>query len=191
MKTDPLENFIRQNRAAFDTEVPPLTLDFPEPVQPKPRKIRMYPRLLLQAAAAILIFAMAWVGNDLYHKRYNTGSSSAEQQDALSSAMLPEKLREADVYYSGIIEQKKQEVFRLASANPEVKKDLTVELAELDKSFRELKADLKDNTDNQEVIEAMITNYQLKLRILEDILQVLKSKPSPKKHLHETNQIQL
>ncbi len=190
MKTDPLEEFIRQNRTAFDTEQPPMFSGFAEPSQPVSRKIHMFPRILLQAAAAILIFVMAWMGNDLYHKRFVKPASSSHDQEALS-AQLPEKLRDAEVYYNGIIEQKKQEVFHLASSNPEVKKDLTLELAELDKSFRELKADLKDNTDNQEVIEAMITNYQLKLRILEDILQVLKTKPSPKKHLHETNQIQL
>jgi len=38
----------------------------------------------------------------------------------------------------------------------------------------------------------MIGTYQLKLRILEDMLNMLKtSKSTSKKQLHETNQIQL
>jgi hypothetical protein len=33
---------------------------------------------------------------------------------------------------------------------------------------------LKDNVDNQDVIEALINNYRIKIQILEDMLIVLK-----------------
>lgn len=191
MKTDPLEEFIRQNRNAFDREVaPPSLWEKPEPAPQKRILLRGYTRYILQAAAAVLIFVMAWTTNDLYRSRQHK-TNPAENQE-MQSAELPAKLQEAENYYSGLIENKKQELFRLTSTAPDVKKDINMEMEELDKTFRELKADLNDNADNQEVIEAMIGTYQLKLRILEDMLHMLKtSKSNPKKQLNETNQIQL
>ena len=57
--------------------------------------------------------------------------------------------------------------------------DLNYDMVELDKVFEELKNDLKDNSDNEEVIEAMIQNYRFKLQMLEEILlQLNKSKNS-------------
>ena len=47
------------------------------------------------------------------------------------------------------------------------------DLAVMDQAFAELKADLRDNVDNEEVIAAMMENYQLKLQILEEILNEL------------------
>ena len=39
----------------------------------------------------------------------------------------------------------------------------------------ELKDDLNDNADNDEVIQAMIQNYRIKLEILEEMLNQIKS----------------
>lgn len=48
---------------------------------------------------------------------------------------------------------------------------LIADLASIDQSFADLKSDLRDNVDNAEVVEAMMDNYRLKLRILERILE--------------------
>jgi len=47
------------------------------------------------------------------------------------------------------------------------------DLEAMDQAFAELKADLNDNVDNEEVVAAMMENYQLKLQILEEILKEL------------------
>jgi hypothetical protein len=47
-------------------------------------------------------------------------------------------------------------------------------MAHLDSIRTDLKKDLKDNVANQEVIEAMIQNYRIKLQLLEDMLNLLK-----------------
>ena len=46
----------------------------------------------------------------------------------------------------------------------------------LDNAYSELKSDLADGVDNEEVINAMISNYQIKLDILERILIEIKEK---------------
>jgi 3-hydroxyacyl-CoA dehydrogenase len=47
-------------------------------------------------------------------------------------------------------------------------------MSELDSLYSALKADLKDNVANQEVIEAIIENYRLRIAILEELLAELK-----------------
>ena len=79
------------------------------------------------------------------------------------------ELAEASEYYTSEIN------YRLAAAR-ELVDDQSVfeDLDELDRAFAELKNDLKDNADNEEVVIAMMENYQLKLKILDRILKELR-----------------
>ncbi len=47
------------------------------------------------------------------------------------------------------------------------------DLNAMDEAFAELRSDLSENVDNEEVVMAMMENYQLKLQILERILSEL------------------
>lgn len=77
------------------------------------------------------------------------------------------ELVEAQEYYGTMIDHKIQQIKR---SQPEMDPAIYEDIEALDKAFRELKEDLKDNADNEEVINAMIYNYKLKLEILEKIL---------------------
>ena len=48
------------------------------------------------------------------------------------------------------------------------------DLNQLDSLYTELKSDLRDNIANQEVIDAMIQNYRLRISILEELLSEIK-----------------
>jgi len=50
----------------------------------------------------------------------------------------------------------------------------------LDEAFRDLKKDLKENVDNEEVVSAMIKNYKIKIEVLERILNQIENKESKK-----------
>jgi hypothetical protein len=102
------------------------------------------------------------------------------------------ELIEAEAYYTSQIDMRKEEVFRLTASNPEVRHEINNEMIDLDRVYTELKEDLKDNADNEEVIEAMIQNYRLKLDILEEMLVRLKqSNESQKEESHEDTPIAL
>lgn len=85
-----------------------------------------------------------------------------------STSQPSDELAELEMYYNGQINQKITLVKGHLN-DDRILQDLTA----MDQAFAELKADLKDNVDNQEVIAAMMENYQLKLRILEEILKEL------------------
>lgn len=86
---------------------------------------------------------------------------------------IPE-LKEAEMYYNGLINSKLEEVKPLLVNHPQVKLDLETDLSELDSIYNDLRLDLKDNVANQEVIEAMIDNYRIRIQILEEMMQFLK-----------------
>ena len=80
-----------------------------------------------------------------------------------------------------------REATPLLTKNPEIKKELNIDLSQLDSICSDLKKDLKDNVSNQEVVEALIQNYRIKIRLLEDMLTILKENENnpEKKKSHE------
>lgn len=181
MKTDKLEKFVIENRDQFDTMEPsPGLWEKIKPSETKTIDIN-WTRMLVRAAAVVVIFVSSYIFFDYI------GNKNQEPVIAQAEANDPEDIRnyqelmEAEYYYTSLIEQRKEEFIQLSANNAPLRKEITVELTELDKIFRELKEDLKDNADNEEVVVAMIQNYRLKLEILEDILLQLKPANENKK----------
>ena len=82
-------------------------------------------------------------------------------------------LSEIETYYQSEIN------YRIALVKSQLDDHRILEdLEAMDQAFRELKTDLKDNVDNEEVVTAMLENYRLKLRILEEILGELEKENS-------------
>jgi len=75
------------------------------------------------------------------------------------------QLSELEKFYEGEIDQKVT-LIKHQIGDDQILQDLN----EMDQVFAELKTDLEENVDNEEVITAMMENYRLKLQILEEIL---------------------
>ena len=56
------------------------------------------------------------------------------------------------------------------------------DLDEMDRAFAEVKEDLRDDAANEEVIEAMMNHYRLKLNILEKMLDEIKEEDETNKN---------
>jgi hypothetical protein len=122
----------------------------------------------------IAVFAAAWFLNDLTDKQRQPQMAGENQVPGDQQPQLVRDLMEADLYYTSQINMKRDELFTLAGNQPEVMQDIDTELNDLDKVFQELKEDLNDNAANEEILEAMIQNYRLKLQILEDMLYMIR-----------------
>lgn len=81
---------------------------------------------------------------------------------------LPVELVETQNYYQQQIDQKVALVKSISGSE-----ELIADLERMDAVFEELQGDLKDDVHNEAVVTAMIDNYRLKLRILEEILEEL------------------
>lgn len=94
-------------------------------------------------------------------------------EDQTEELVVDAELTEVENYYQDQINVKVSQISAIEK-DEDIFKDLKV----LDQAFVELKEDLKDNADNEEVINAMIATYKVKLEVLERILEELEEKKS-------------
>jgi len=180
--SDRLEDFIKNKRQDFDLYEPG-----PEVWEGLEKKIdqRKHFRLpgkqvIWQAAAVVFLFGGSLLVHEWIHR-----SETRVATTQPCNISIPE-VEEAEVYYSGLVNNKMQQLQSQLKDHPELTNDLKKDLNELDSVYLSLKSDLADNAANKEIIEAMIQNYRLKLEILEDLLQqVKKEKKNEKKTTHK------
>ena len=180
---DELEAFVRKNREAFDPLEPDPELwkrIIPEE-RAKPSKSAArpwYATVPFRAAAAVLVLAAA----TLFYTKLDSGNPQVAEAiqpveqpaestpaDEALEGLIPELL-EAEAFYAHQVEEK---LVELKATNPAMEEEIRYDLAELDRAYVELKQDLNEDLANREIVEAMIQNYRLKLKVLESILQQL------------------
>lgn len=190
MKPDKLEQFILENRNEFDDQVPSPGNWEKIAANIKPvRKINWTARLV-RVAAAVVIFVSTYIFIDYNFNKGDQGQGYAQVEEIDIYENFP-VLIEARAYYSSQISNMEDEVYRLAGDDTHIREEINLEFEELDEVFEELKSDLKDNAANEEVIEAMIQNYRIKLQILEEILNQLKNADDYNYQDHEDKKVLL
>jgi len=190
MKTDKLEKFVIDNRDEFDDLEPnPAIWDKIQKKQPRTVKLN-WKKALVRVAAVVVIFVTSYYFHDFMDNR-NSDKNLVTETTSTEGVEQYQELIEAEVYYTSMIDSKKEEIFMLAASNPQLREDINNELVDLDEDFRSLKEDLEDNADNEEVIVAMIQNYRLKLRILEETLIQLQQTNNENSKNNEDNKVLL
>lgn len=157
---DRLEEFIKKNKDQFDqAEAPDFNWDQIKTPKKKETKVRRLPMLALAASLSLLI------GIFFFATRTQTNQSSFAQTE------LGEELPELKAYYSSQVANKFEELKRY-NADPDVENDMK----QMDSFLQELEEELKDvpASKRDEVIEAMIQNYQYKLLMLDRVLDKIK-----------------
>lgn len=155
---DRLENFIRKHRDDLDILVPSQRVW--KNIDKRSAKKRIYYYI---SAAAILILIM---GSALIIFRNNENRLHLNETD--------QQLKETELYYNNLINSLYDEAEPMLTGYPELNNELTSDFVRIDSLCIEIKKDLKDNVANQEVITALIQNYRIKIRILEEMLMLLK-----------------
>jgi hypothetical protein len=166
---DKLKKFITEHREEFD---------FREPDPGVWKKVRADIRVkyeigwrvvLTRAAAVVLIFAASYGVNEWMHHKRDPSIADNKVGKAAAGNTIP-GLQEAEAYYTSLVNQKMDELKPIMANCPSLREELDFDMSELDSVYVSLKADLRDNMANQEVVEAIIENYRLKISILEDLL---------------------
>lgn len=170
---DRLESFIEENKDQFDLYQPSDRVW--EKLNKRrhisvftTKKLKFY---IVRAAAVMLIFVASYAFHE--YMDYRELAKNESPETSLYKA-VPE-LKEAAYYYNHMVSDRMQELRPYFSKIPGLESDIRIDLDELDTILSSLKKDLKDNAANDQVIEAMIQNYQIKLQILEDLLTELKN----------------
>lgn len=176
MNKDHLEEFVRKNRAAFDSEEPSPDLwskiegDLGSPAS---RRILPWRSYLWRAAAVVLIAGAAWTANDLTDRGDRTDPVLTAEDMMPQENPEAQELLEAEVYYASQVDSRIAEVEASLKDNPELIMELRKEFTELDSAYASLKKDLNDNMAPEQIIEAMMQNHRIKAGILAEILKQL------------------
>ena len=170
---DPLEQFISENHDSFDSFEPSESIW--ENIETPRRTIKInFVKSFSQVAAVGLIFVASYFFWEWQHNR-NSGNNSSVVTLEQAFPELPE----AEVYYSSQVSNKLQQIKKIAETQPEIIAEIMTDFNELDSIYGDLRNDLNDNAANEEIIDAMIENYRIKLEILEDLLIQFQQKNTP------------
>jgi hypothetical protein len=172
---DKLEQFINENREAFDVFEPNPDLwkgiikedQATLPVVKSKKAIYYFYRI----AAVLLIAVLSVLAYEKFIK--NTKEEIIAQNEQIKVDPEIVELLEAEAYYKNEVGTKINELNHFSAQFPKVKTDVMNDLAELDSAYTQLKVELGKNIYKKEVIESMMENYRLKLSILEDVLTQL------------------
>jgi hypothetical protein len=225
--SSPLENFIHENRPAFDAEAPDARVwekisGRMDPEESKKQSVvRSFPiRRWLSVAAAVLVLGLISI---LYFSRsvkvsqtsiadtkpgkiepsahpapaakiidspasvvkveqdHPEKSIPAEQQPDPAN---PEENKEM-YYYAKLIELKHEELKTLEKDEPLLYRQFSGDVQKLDSVYHSLKTQLPNNSNREQVIEAMISNLQLQIGLLNKQLDIIKQIKHSKKSAYE------
>ena len=167
---DELEKFILKNRDNLDRYSPSGKIWKGIKSGLKRRKISS--TIWLSSAAMILII----LGTSVIFYKLDRMSIFLRKDNIDNSVLLKTNPHfiETEIYYNNQIKELYNEAMPLLTSDPDLEKELDYDLSRLDTICSEIKKDLKDNVSNQEVIEALINNYRIKIRLLNDMLDLLK-----------------
>jgi len=167
MKKDPIDNLFDTLHGTFDTEVPLeghenrflVKLNNLEQVKTLPVKKNNSFKYLSIAATLILLCSLSMVW-------FQSTPTINEQVVEIS----PE-ISKTEFYFANLIEE---EVNKLQSeSTPETKQiiaDTMLQLTKLEKNYKSLENDLINGGNSKFILSAMITNFQTRIDLLEDVL---------------------
>lgn len=158
----------RQEWDQFDADLEGLWGNIETQLDKQEKKIGVFTsKLWMKIAASVtLLFTMGWMAAAYINSNHNT-------QDLYALRDISPELAETEYYYANQISEKLE---MIQTSNAGVDQLVQESLSLLDSAYSELQQDLKDNADSEEVIDAMIQNYRIKLQVLEKILNEIRTK---------------
>ncbi|MFO7940069.1 MAG: hypothetical protein R6U66_10005 [Bacteroidales bacterium] len=180
-----LRKNIQQNRGLFDTEEPSdghMERFAQKLAQTHKRRSRFSFGYLLKAAAITLLLVLSglWVYE---HTPY---SEPAVKLTSLGD--ISPEYREVEQYYVTTVNNKYNEIRQFDFQDEAQQKMLLEELKAMDAIYDELQQDLQANPGDERVIHAMIQHYQIKVKVMNQIitqLQTARQVKTEKNNNHE------
>lgn len=99
-----------------------------------------------------------------------------------SNNMVNTELQEIDMHYQGLVSYQVKLVENNTYLSSADKEEFLSFINELDEEYERLKLELRQNLDNQIVLEAIISNYKKRIELIENLLhQINNSKQTTNK----------
>lgn len=179
---DNLENFIRSNREDFDMSSPDLKVwaNIDRDLEPRrSRRLPLWRNLVIAASVLFLIGIGTMIGLQINH--------GADAYRTLSDVSLEHQ--ELEQYYENQLREKTALLASYGNSDHSVDEDLF----QLEGFLNELQDELQEapKGSEEQIINAMIENYQDRLEILERVLSRIKTQSNKKEKVTNNEELTL
>ncbi|MBL4704630.1 MAG: hypothetical protein JKY54_08920 [Flavobacteriales bacterium] len=178
-KKDQLEEFIAANRDEFDSHLPSpsvwegIKTEVDAEKESKPILVPLRKAIAYGSAAVIIVaFGLVYFLSQEPKIQVADTLEKVGNLDGYSLSDVSPELAEVEGYYMTKVNQKMEKLETL-----DVDPELLEEINFLDEEFHSLQVEMGESVNNDQIIEAMIDNYRLKLEILEAMLLEFESVP--------------
>lgn len=167
-----LKNFIDNNKEAFDDLELPLGHEqrFLKKLEKKKSSIGL--KIWYGIAASFIFLAMlSFFGkNYVFQNRF-----LKDHPQVIGLSDISPKYQEVEAFYQASVNEKINEIEKLnCKVNQEQLNMINSELEQLNGSYQNLQAELKINRNDERIINAMIDNYQNRIRFLDLVINQIK-----------------
>lgn len=162
---DNFEKHIRDNATQFDTQKADRAKLWAnisaELHKPEPKVIPLWKRPMLRIAASVVLLLgiASFIGLSLY------GGGTTETQ------YVSKELLEIDMHYQGLVSYQVQLVQNNPNLSETDKAEFLSFMDELDAEYESLRQEMRNNLDNERVLEAVVANYKKRIELIENLLQ--------------------
>ncbi len=166
-----LEDFIRNNREDFDELEPSadlwnrIELNLPPQFNEKPKREAKTFSLgfVLRVAAAVIV--VMGVSFFIYLR--------SQKKEGIDLAAINPVYAQQKMEYTSLIETKRSALKTISKTDPQLYKEFSSQIAEMDSTYKQLNNDLATSPNQERVLHAMIRNLQIQTEVLNQQLHVL------------------
>jgi len=169
---DQLDSFFENTN--FDTDVPRFGhLERFEKRLNSTEKKRAFSYKWISIAASIILMLGFWLGKN-------------QTNSTIVLADVSPQMQEAENFFVTTISQEIREIEQFRNPKTEqVIEDALNQLKKLENTYKELLKELNSSNKDRRVIYAMISNYQSRIEILQNVLKQVDEINNPKTNQHE------
>jgi hypothetical protein len=164
---DRLEEFVKSHSDEFSFFEPSAAVWERINRKNKEKKTFQLRHYFLRIAALVALVAISTI-MILTHSKFN------RLENAKAADPQIEELLETEQFYAQQVTGKLEEIRKCYLTFPDLKENVESDLNELESMYNSLKNDLKDNISNKPVIEAMIENNRVRLKLVDSVLEQIK-----------------
>ncbi len=170
---DNFEKHIRENATRFDTQKADrakLWANISAKLeQPEPNVVPLWkqPMLRIAASVVLLLGIASFIGLSIY-------SSGTPETQYVSKELL-----EIDMHYKGLVSYQVQLVQNNPNLSEMDKEEFLSFMDELDAEYETLRVEMRNNLDNERVLEAIVANYKKRIELIENLLQQINATKKP------------
>ncbi len=187
-----LERFVRDNREAFDQMEPSPALwdkigaSLGDQARPNKTRVVRMSRVRWAVAATLLLALAGTLGYMFFNQQSEEVRSSQfagrEQpvvEDPLVQQIDPQYAKLVS-QFTEVIESKQSELRKIEKDDPVLYQKFSGDIHKLDSAYHVLRGTLNANPNTEQLLQAMISNLQLQIDLLNQQLTVIKKIKEPK-----------